>query len=90
MEIPAVAAISKLRLPPVTATRIQRLAFLPHPAYAHGVKSILLYLVASVAFSILGGCASGKKKSGARLYEGDTSPNIKMFDEKPGYPLNNL
>lgn len=39
---------------------------------------------------MLGGCASGKKKSSVHLYEGDTSPNIKMFEEKPGYPLNDL
>jgi hypothetical protein len=60
------------------------------PAYGHGVRIILLCFVATVVFPMLGGCASGKKKSSVRLYEGNTSPNIKMFEEKPGYPLNDL
>lgn len=83
-EIPA-AAISKR---PSASARIQRLAILPHPAYARLVKTILLCLAATLVLSIFAGCASGKKKSSARLYEGDSSPNIKMFEENPGGPLN--
>ena len=42
--------------------------------------------------SLSAGCANkgGKKRSSVRLYEGDTSPHIRMYDEKPGYPLNPL
>jgi hypothetical protein len=50
----------------------------------------LVCLLASVVTAILGACASGKKKSSVRLYEGDSSPNIRMYEEKPGYPLNRL
>ena len=60
----------------------------PYLAYARCVKTIVLYSLASIVLSIFAGCASGKKDSGVRMYEGDTSPNIRMFDEKPGYPLN--
>ena len=52
------------------------------------MKTILVCLIATLALSIFGGCASGKKKGKARLYEGDSSPNIKMFEENPGGPLN--
>jgi len=52
------------------------------------VKALILCIVASVALSILGGCASRKSKSKVRLYEGDSSPNMKMFEENPGGPLN--
>ena len=67
---------------------IQRLAFLPRPAYARNVKLILLCL-AAVACSSFTGCSSGKKnKSRYRNYEGDSNPGIRMLEEKPGYPLN--
>ena len=66
-----------------------RLAFLPCPAYACGVKSILVCFVLGVLCSTFAGCATGKNKSSIRNYEGDSSPNIRMFEEKPGYPLNN-
>lgn len=59
----------------------------PHPAYARGVKLILLCL-AAVVCSSLAGCTSGKSKSRYRNYEGDSSPGIRMLEEKPGYPLN--
>jgi hypothetical protein len=56
------------------------------------VKSILPCIVVALVCSLLAGCAgkSGKKKSSVRLYEGDSSPNIRMYEEKPGYPLNPL
>lgn len=63
------------------------MAFPPCPATVFGVKPILLCLVAVVC-SLVTGCTSGKKKSSARMYEGNNSPNIKMYEEKPGYPLN--
>ena len=62
----------------------------PPPAYFPGVKSILLCFALGLVLSVFGGCASGKKKSSVRMYEGDTSPNIRMYEEKPGYPLNKL
>ena len=49
---------------------------------------LILGLVIPVLFSMLGGCAGGKQKPGVRNYEGDTSPNIRMYEEKPGYPVN--
>jgi len=52
------------------------------------VKSILLCLVVAILCSTFSGCVSGKKKSRIRMYEGDSSPNIRMYEEKPGYPLN--
>ena len=56
--------------------------------YLRRVKIILLSLLAIVG-SFCAGCSSGKKnKSSYRNYEGDSSPGIKMFEEKPGYPLN--
>ena len=49
---------------------------------------ILLSLLAVVCLPFAG-CAKGKKgKSGFRNYDGDSSPGIRMYDEKPGYPLN--
>lgn len=52
------------------------------------VKPILPCLAAIVTLFITG-CTSGKKgKSGYRNYDGDSSPNIRMFEEKPGYPVN--
>ncbi len=56
-------------------------------AYLRPVKIVLLSLLAVVCFPFTG-CTNGKKKSSVRMYEGDTSPGIKMFEEKPGYPLN--
>jgi hypothetical protein len=55
--------------------------------YSVGVKIILLCVLA-IASSSFTGCASRKPKSSVRMYEGDSSPGIKMFEEKPGYPLN--
>lgn len=52
-----------------------------------GVKIFLLCVLA-IACSFHVGCTSGKNKSGYRNYEGDSSPGIKIFEEKPGYPLN--
>ena len=52
------------------------------------VKSILLCLVVTILCSSFIGCTSGMKKSSIRMYEGDSSPNIRMYEEKPGYPLN--
>ena len=57
------------------------------PAYAHGVKIVLLCGLIVVC-SFCTGCAGKKQKSRARNYEGDSSPGISMFEEKPGYPLN--
>ncbi|MEQ1854755.1 MAG: hypothetical protein ABMA01_24570 [Chthoniobacteraceae bacterium] len=56
------------------------------------MKFILACMVATLVFSFSTGCAGrgGKTKSSVRLYEGDTSPNIRMYEEKPGYPLNRL
>ncbi|MEO6786406.1 MAG: hypothetical protein ABI318_09765 [Chthoniobacteraceae bacterium] len=50
------------------------------------MKAIILCLV--VVCSLITGCSTGKKKSRYRNYEGDDSPGIRMFEEKPGYPLN--
>lgn len=66
------------------------LALLPCPATLGSVKSFLVCAVVCVVWSVFAGCATGKKKSSVRLYEGDSSPNIRMYDEKPGYPLNRL
>lgn len=52
------------------------------------MKIIFLALLAVVCLPFAG-CTSGKKpKSGYRNYHGDSSPNIRMFEEKPGYPVN--
>ncbi len=64
-----------------------RLAGLPFPAYCRAVK-ILLVSILAIACSTLSGCTGKKQKSGYRTYEGDSSPGIKIFEEKPGYPLN--
>jgi hypothetical protein len=50
------------------------------------VKIILLCILAGVGCSF-NGCASKKPKSRYRNYEGDDNPNIRMYTEKPGYPL---
>ena len=60
----------------------------PVRCYLRVVKMILLSVLA-IACSLLAGCTSGKKKNGGyRNYDGDSSPNIRMFEEKPGYPVN--
>ena len=51
---------------------------------------ILLSLSASIVLSVFAGCAGGKTKSRVRMYEGDSSPSIKMFEEKPGTRLNTM
>ena len=52
------------------------------------MKIIVLSFL-GVVCAICAGCSSGKKgKSSYRNYEGDSSPGIKMFEEKPGYLLN--
>ena len=56
--------------------------------YLRVVKMIFLSVLA-ISCSLISGCTSGKKgKSGYRNYDGDSSPNIRMFEEKPGYPVN--
>jgi len=67
---------------------IRHSAFGIHPrlAYACAVKIILLCILAAVGFSFTG-CASKKPKSRYRNYEGNDNPNIRMYTEKPGYPL---
>jgi len=52
------------------------------------VKKVLLCIAAALVLSTFGGCASHKTKSKVHLYEGDSSPNMKMFEENPGGPLN--
>jgi len=54
------------------------------------VNSIPARLAVIVLCFAFASCATGKSKSKARLYEGDTSPNIRMYEEKPGYPLNHI
>ena len=50
---------------------------------------MILLSVLAISCSLISGCTSGKKgKSGYRNYDGDSSPNIRMFEEKPGYPVN--
>ena len=86
MGIPAAAETSEA----ASVFLNRRLASLPCPATLGGVKSFLVCFVFGVLCSVLAGCATGKSKSSVRLYEGDSSPNIRMYDEKPGYPLNRL
>jgi hypothetical protein len=66
--------------------------FPPLPRYGPSVKLTLACMVAVLVCSFSTGCAGrgGKAKSSVRLYEGDTSPNIRMYEEKPGFPLNRL
>ena len=89
------APVSGVRGLYVAEIRLQRanlhLAFVAGRAYVGGVKSILACIFAAVAFSTLSGCetwAEKKKKASARVYEGDTSPNITLYEERPGYLLN--
>ncbi len=49
------------------------------------MKALRLLLLALV-FSMLGACAS-KARSSARVYDGDSSPNLRMYEENPGGPL---
>lgn len=52
------------------------------------MKAILIAAVAVVCLPFAG-CTGGKKnKSSYRNYDGDSSPSIRMFEEKPGYPVN--
>ena len=62
----------------------------PPPFYCDPVNSIPARLAVIVLCFAFASCATGKSKSKARLYEGDTSPNIRMYEEKPGYPLNHI
>jgi hypothetical protein len=74
---------------PFETPSIRSLASRPDHAYGRGVKSFYrLLLLATAASTLLNGCSLWKKKSEYRVYEGDTSPGIKVFAEKPGYPLN--
>ena len=82
--IPAAAEIFEATVPVLNP----RLAFVPRPRYVRGVKTILVCFVV-VLCSIFAGCAIGKNKSSIRTYDGDSSPNIRLYEEKPGYPLNN-
>jgi hypothetical protein len=49
---------------------------------------ILVVSILAIACSSLSGCANKKQKTGYRNYDGDSSPSIKIYEEKPGYPLN--
>jgi|SoiMethySBSTD1v2_1073268.scaffolds.fasta_scaffold1409620_2 hypothetical protein len=52
----------------------------------------ILRIILAIATVSLSGCSwfgGGKQKSSARMYDGDESPVIKMFEESPGTPLNN-
>ena len=59
--------------------------FVRGPIVSRPMKSLHVLLL-TLFFSMLGACAS-KPKSGARMYEGDTSPQIRMYEENPGGPL---
>ena len=53
------------------------------------VKLLHLFLLAIIA-TALSACASGgKKKSSMHMYDGDSSPSIRMYDERPGSELHN-
>ena len=78
---------SRFARQPRTCHAIRHSPALPCPAYALGVKIILLCLAAAIGASFAG-CASKKSKSRYRNYEGDENPGIRMLEEKPGYPLN--
>jgi hypothetical protein len=71
---------------------IPHLAFVPCPGYPRCVKRILPCVAFVIGLLLVSGCAGrgGKRKSSARLYEGDSSPNIRLYEERPGYPLNSL
>ena len=48
--------------------------------------NVLRLFLLALVFSTLAGCAS-KSKGSSRMYEGDTSPNLRMYEETPGGPL---
>jgi hypothetical protein len=51
-----------------------------------------LRIIAAIATISLSACSlfrGGKQKPSARMYDGDSSPVIKMYEESPGSPLNN-
>ena len=54
------------------------------------MKILRLFTITVLVFT-LPACSwfQREPKSTARLYDGDESPNIKMYDENPGSPLNN-
>ena len=49
------------------------------------MKSLRLLSIAMIVL-LCAGCAS-RNKSGARTYEGDSSPHLRMYEENPGGPL---
>lgn len=54
------------------------------------VKLLHLFLLAIIVVAALSACASGgKKKSSMHMYDGDSSPSIRMYDESPGSELHN-
>ncbi len=59
--------------------------------YAAAMSKLLVPLLCLSALLLLPGCGWGKKKpaSSARIYEGETSPNIHYSDEREtaGGPL---
>ena len=49
----------------------------------------IAFLLCLLLCLVSAGCANRSKgNSSYRNYEGDSSPAIRLFDEKPGYPLN--
>ena len=54
------------------------------------MKLLQLFLLPIIIVFALSACASGgKKKSSMHMYEGDSSPGIRMYDERPGSELHN-
>ncbi len=47
------------------------------------IASILSFAILVLLFA---GCAS-RAKNGARTYEGDSSPHLRMYEENPGGPM---
>ncbi len=62
--------------------------FPTRPIGCAAVKLLHLLLLAFIAVAV-SACASGRKKSGMHMYEGDSSPSIRMYDEGPGSELHN-
>lgn len=57
------------------------------PRYPPAPVNILrCFLLALVGLSFVA-CKSGKSKSDARIYEGDSTPGIRMHEESPGTPV---
>lgn len=54
------------------------------------MKLLRVLLLIAVVIAA-GGCSlfRGKQKSHVHMYEGDTSPAIKLYDEGPGSELHN-